>query len=101
MHSPPLPPPAVALRALGKKLDKEQDVTDVKHIKKIRAMAFTCMGIGFATMWMKPNIFTAFFLSLWTFSSWTTIAHHTCHGGYNKADQTRFFNSRGFAIAVV
>ena len=98
MHSPPLPPPAVALRALGKKLDKEQDVTDVKHIKKIRAMAFTCMGIGFATMWMKPNIFTAFFLSLWTFSSWTTIAHHTCNGGYNKADQTRFFNSRGFAI---
>lgn len=37
-------------------------------------------------------------LSLWTFSRWTTIAHHTCHGGYNNADPTRFFNSKGFAL---
>ena len=70
---------------------------DVKHIKKIRAMAFSCMGAGFATMWMT-FIATVFLLSLWTFSSWTTIAHHTCHGGYNKADKSRFFNSKGFAI---
>ena len=23
-------------------------------------------------------------LSLWSFSRWTMIAHHTCHGGYNR-----------------
>jgi len=49
-------------------------------------------------MWLKPNPLTAMALSLWTFSRWTTIAHHTCHGGYNKADGTRFFNSKGFAL---
>jgi hypothetical protein len=30
-------------------------------------------------------------------SRWTIIAHHTGHGGYNRADKSRFFNSRGFA----
>jgi len=35
-------------------------------------------------MWAAPNLVTAFFLSLWTFSRWTMIAHHTCHGGYDK-----------------
>lgn len=86
------------IRALGKKLDQTQNEDDVKHIKKIRFMAKSCMAAGFASMWMKPNLATVFMLSLWTFSSWTTIAHHTCHGGYNKADKTRFFNSKGFAI---
>jgi len=51
-----------------------------------------------ASMWMNPNPVTIMALSLWTFSRWTTIAHHTCHGGYNKADPTRFFNSKGFAL---
>lgn len=49
-------------------------------------------------MWMRPNPVTIMALSLWTFSRWTTIAHHTCHGGYNNADPTRFFNSKGFAL---
>ena len=30
-------------------------------------------------------------------SRWTTIAHHTGHGGYNKADKSGFFDSKGFA----
>ena len=49
-------------------------------------------------MWLAPNPLTVMALSLWTFSRWTTIAHHTCHGGYNNADKTRFFNSKGFAL---
>jgi hypothetical protein len=43
---------------------------------------------------LAPNPLTVACLSLWTFSRWTTIAHHTCHGGYNAVDDTRFFNSK-------
>jgi len=86
------------IRDLGNRLEKQQGEADVKHIKKICFMANTCAAVGLASMWMNPNPITVMALSLWTFSRWTTIAHHTCHGGYNKADPTRFFNSKGFAL---
>uniref|UniRef100_A0A7S1TV00 Fatty acid desaturase domain-containing protein n=1 Tax=Phaeomonas parva TaxID=124430 RepID=A0A7S1TV00_9STRA len=48
-------------------------------------------------MWMAPNPVTVAALSTWVFSRWTIIAHHTCHGGYNRVDAGRY-HSRGFAI---
>jgi hypothetical protein len=39
-------------------------------------------------------------LSTWTYASWAMIAHHTCHGGYNRLDAGNF-NSRGFALGSV
>jgi fatty acid desaturase len=39
-------------------------------------------------------------LSTWTYASWTMVAHHTCHGGYNRVDAGKF-NSRGFALGSV
>eukprot|EP00614_Pseudopedinella_elastica_P021967 CAMPEP_0172613370 /NCGR_PEP_ID=MMETSP1068-20121228/42050_1 /TAXON_ID=35684 /ORGANISM="Pseudopedinella elastica, Strain CCMP716" /LENGTH=491 /DNA_ID=CAMNT_0013417801 /DNA_START=137 /DNA_END=1612 /DNA_ORIENTATION=+ len=86
------------IRDLGRRLEKGQGEDDVKHIKKICLMANTCAFVGLTTMFLPANPITVMALSLWTFSRWTTIAHHTCHGGYNKADETRFFNSKGFAL---
>jgi hypothetical protein len=86
------------IRALGKRLEAQQGDDDVKHIKKICLVANTCAFAGLASMWLAPNPLTVMALSLWTFSRWTTIAHHTCHGGYNNADKNRFFNSKGFAL---
>jgi len=87
--------------ALGKKLEKNQGEDDVKHLKKICLWSNACAVMGLATMWFPigsvMNVFSVLMLSLWTMSRWTTIAHHTGHGGYNKADETGFFNSRGFA----
>jgi fatty acid desaturase len=48
-------------------------------------------------MWAPPNPVTILALSTWTYASWAMIAHHTCHGGYNRVDAGKF-NSRGFAI---
>ena len=82
---------------LGKRLEKNQGADDVAHIKKICLWSNAFAVIGLATMWLPPNPITVMALSLWTFSRWTTIAHHTGHGGYNRADETKYFNSRGFA----
>eukprot|EP00292_Cryptomonas_paramecium_P007218 CAMPEP_0113675388 /NCGR_PEP_ID=MMETSP0038_2-20120614/7984_1 /TAXON_ID=2898 /ORGANISM="Cryptomonas paramecium" /LENGTH=438 /DNA_ID=CAMNT_0000592149 /DNA_START=178 /DNA_END=1494 /DNA_ORIENTATION=- /assembly_acc=CAM_ASM_000170 len=82
---------------LGKRLEKNQGKEDVDHIKKICLWSNTFAAIGLATMWLPPNPVTVIALSMWTFMRWTTIAHHTGHGGYNRADETKYFNSRGFA----
>eukprot|EP00549_Striatella_unipunctata_P025676 CAMPEP_0118713386 /NCGR_PEP_ID=MMETSP0800-20121206/25480_1 /TAXON_ID=210618 ORGANISM="Striatella unipunctata, Strain CCMP2910" /NCGR_SAMPLE_ID=MMETSP0800 /ASSEMBLY_ACC=CAM_ASM_000638 /LENGTH=373 /DNA_ID=CAMNT_0006618817 /DNA_START=283 /DNA_END=1404 /DNA_ORIENTATION=- len=44
-----------------------------------------CAAIGLLGMgWFKWNIVSIVALSTWTFTRWTMIAHHTCHGGYDK-----------------
>lgn len=58
-----------------------------------------CGAVGIGTMWMRPNPLTVLAFSTWTFSRWTMIAHHTCHGGYNRQDDgTGRFTSGGFAL---
>ena len=51
-------------------------------------------------MWLDPNPITIAALSTWTYASWTMVAHHTCHGGYNRVDAGKY-NSRGFALGSV
>ncbi|EKX51409.1 hypothetical protein GUITHDRAFT_157186 [Guillardia theta CCMP2712] len=82
---------------LGKELEQNQGAEDVAHLKKICLWSDICAVVGLATMWLPLNPISVIALSLWKFSRWTTIAHHTGHGGYNRADETKFFNSRGFA----
>ena len=72
------------VKCLGATLEAQQGPADVAHLNKIVFMSNLCAFIGLSTMWAAPNLVTAFFLSLWTFSRWTMIAHHTCHGGYDK-----------------
>jgi hypothetical protein len=51
-------------------------------------------------MWLTPNIISVVGLSMWTYTSWTMIAHHTCHGGYNRVEAGKY-NSRVFALGGV
>lgn len=82
---------------LGKQLKKEQGVEDVEHLNKILRWRDIAAIAGITTMWMSPNPLSVLALSTWTYASWTMVAHHTCHGGYNRVDAGKF-NSRGFAI---
>ena len=120
LHSTPLPsaPPSIKLdaqdawveqldytgfakevTALGKELQKNTGQADVDHLNKIVNWRNIAAAIGVLTMWMPPNPLTVIALSTWTYASWTMIAHHTCHGGYNRVDAGKF-NSRGFALGV-
>lgn len=83
--------------ALGKELLKETGEEDVAHLEKMVNWRNAAATIGIATLWMNPNPITILALSTWTYASWTMIAHHTCHGGYNRVDAGKF-NSRGFAL---
>jgi Fatty acid desaturase len=90
--------------ALGKEIQALGGEADVKHLQKIVSWRNACAIVGLATVWMTPNPLTILALSSWTYASWTMIAHHTCHGGYNRhsdANGKNSFNSRGFALGSV
>jgi fatty acid desaturase len=72
------------IRDLGKKLEAEQGPADVAHLNKMIMWSNTFAAIGLLTMGFGVNPISIIGLSLYTFSRWTMIAHHTCHGGYEK-----------------
>jgi len=72
------------IRNLGSNLEKKQGPEDVAHLNKIVLWSNLCGMLGLLTMGMGVNPVSIIGLSTWTFSRWTMIAHHTCHGGYDK-----------------
>jgi fatty acid desaturase len=72
------------IRELGDTLEKQQGDDDVRHLNKMIMWSNLCAAVGFLTMGMSVNIVAIVALSTWTFTRWTMIAHHTCHGGYDK-----------------
>lgn len=82
--------------ALGRKLKAEQGEDDIAHLRKMIGWSNAFGAIGVLSMLLPANPITILALSTWTFSRWTMIAHHTCHGGYNGQDER--FNSRVFAV---
>ena len=99
--------------ALRQELQSLGGIDDVQHMNKLVLWRNICAVIGLSTVWMTPNPITIVALSTWTYASWTMIAHHTCHGGYNRFTTTSninssnssstssSFNSRGYAIGSV
>lgn len=87
---------------LGDRLEKNQGPEDVAHLRKMCRWSNICGGFGMLTMWSTSPVLrplSVFALSLWTMSRWTMIAHHTCHGGYNRQDDgSGRFTSKGFAL---
>jgi fatty acid desaturase len=77
------------IRALGKKLEAAQGPADVAHLNKMIMWSNSCAAFGLLTMGFGINPFSIIGLSLYTFSRWTMIAHHTCHGGYDKCHPDR------------
>jgi fatty acid desaturase len=58
-----------------------------------------CGIIGFLTMGFGVNPVAIIGLSTFTFTRWTMIAHHTCHGGYDKCHPNKNkWNRFKFAI---
>eukprot|EP00536_Pseudo-nitzschia_multiseries_P016342 jgi/Psemu1/263574/estExt_Genewise1Plus.C_10800014 len=77
------------IKDLGKKLESEQGPADVAHLNKMIGWSNTFAAIGLLTMGFGVNPITIICLSLYTFSRWTMIAHHVCHGGYEKCHPNR------------
>jgi fatty acid desaturase len=93
---------AKEVTSLGKELLQDSGPADVEHLNKIVLWRNLCALVGIATMWLPLNPISVLALSTWTYSSWTMIAHHTCHGGYNRVMNTGDkYTSRGFALGSV
>lgn len=73
------------IKALGKKLESEQGEEDVAHLNKMILWSNTFAAVGLISMgFFRYNIVSIFCLSVYSFTRWAMIAHHTCHGGYEK-----------------
>jgi hypothetical protein len=90
---------AKEVSVLGKELRSNTGNDDVDHLYKLVQWRNIAAFVGLSTIWMNPNPITIIALSTWTYSSWSMIAHHTCHGGYNRVDAGRY-KSRGFALGL-
>ena len=101
------------IQALGKKLEAEQGPDDVAHLNKMVLWSNTFAAIGLLTMGfggsgggssssIVMNLISILGLSTYTFTRWTMIAHHTCHGGYEKCHPNKNRWSRfKFALGSV
>jgi fatty acid desaturase len=87
------------IRALGKKLESEQGPADIAHLNKMIMWSNSFAALGLLTMGFGVNPVSVMCLSLYTFSRWTMIAHHTCHGGYEKCHPNKDRWSR-FKFAI-
>jgi len=72
------------MKNLGDELEKNQGPADVRHLKKMVMWSNACGLVGMLTMGLGVHFVPIFALSTFTFTRWTMIAHHTCHGGYDK-----------------
>lgn len=72
------------IRKMGEELEKNQGPRDVAHLKKMVLWSNLCGLVGLATMGMGVHFLPIAAMSTFTFTRWTMIAHHTCHGGYDR-----------------
>lgn len=85
---------------LGKMLQAQGGQDDIDHLNKMVSWRDKAAIVGILTMALPVNPVAVVALSTWTYSSWLMVAHHVCHGGYNRMDRTgeNGWNSRGFAL---
>ena len=85
------------VRELGRRLATSEGEADLQHFEKLRRWSDGCGLLGVATMALPLNPLTVFLLSTYIFSRWAMIAHHTCHGGYDRHGSEQYRRSR-FAL---
>ena len=90
------------IKELGAKLKKQQGIKDVAHLNKMIAWSNACGVIGILTMEFGLNLISIIGLSTWTLTRLTMIAHHVCHGGYDKCHPNKKrWNRFRFAVEIV
>ena len=90
------------IQALGKELKAGQGEEDVTHLHKIIFWSNACAVAGLATAGILPcyTLVSAVLLSVAITSRWTMVAHHVCHGGYQKCDKSGRFNRFKFGLGI-
>lgn len=71
---------------------------DVRHLYKIVSWQRACTAAGVLSMGLAPNPIAIIALSTGCLTRWTIIAHHVCHGGYDKCDTQGRYNRFTFGV---
>ena len=85
------------VRALGKELSQQQGPEDVAHLKKIIRWSRLCSWVGALTMGYCVNPISIYLMSLGIMTRWAIIAHHVCHGGFDKCGKGEY-NRYSFGV---
>ncbi len=80
----PLDPFLEDLDVLGKEAHQIAYAESRSHFFKIEAWRVLCYLVGYGTAWIYLNPISILLISLGRFSSWTILAHHVLHGGYDS-----------------
>ena len=71
---------------------------DLRLAHRMERWGWACTALGLATCWLGPNPIAVLGLALGAFARWTVVAHHACHGGYDRmAGAPQRWTSRAFA----
>jgi len=89
---------AAELQSLGKTLAAQQGSEDVEHLYKIIRWQRTCTAVGLATSVYCPNVLSVGLLALGVMTRWTIVAHHVCHGGFDRVDTGGKYNRFKFGV---
>jgi len=89
---------AAELKSLGKTLAENQGQADVEHLHKIVRWSRTCTAVGLVTSAVCPNPISIAALALGCMTRWTIVAHHVCHGGFDRLDTGGRYNRFSFGV---
>ena len=80
------------IKALGVKLASEQGKDDLDHLYKMVLWSDSLTFLGFILTPLLPwySLVPAICLAIGVTSRWTMVAHHACHGGYDKLGDSRY-----------
>lgn len=71
---------------------------DFTHLTKMERWGKICSVIGYGTAWIIPNPISAFFISLGSYTRWTSLTHPVVHKGYDKISGVpERYTSKSFA----
>ena len=93
-----LPEFARELKELGKELQAMEGKADVEHLHKIVRWSRTCTAFGVLTMAFGVNPLSIAALALGCMTRWTIVAHHVCHGGFDRLDTGGRYNRFTFGV---
>ena len=71
------------LNAIRQAVRQEAGLADLQHLAKMERWTRSCGLVGLATAWIIPNPFSALLISQYKTGSWTMMAHHILHRGYD------------------
>ena len=89
---------AAELKDLGKKLAAQQGSEDAEHLYKIVRWSRTCTAVGLLTSVWIVNPISVALLALGCMTRWTIVAHHVCHGGFDKVNTGGRYNRFSFGV---